>query len=462
MASSTMHTPPRRAGQRAVVLGGGMSGLLAVAALSEAYDEVVLVERDPLRSEPVPRRGVPQGRHVHVLLSRGAKAIEALLPGILSELTAAGGMTLDNLNQLHADIDGHVLCQADAPSDVTHLQTRPFLERQVLARVRGLSGVRVLDGHDVVGLRWEGTRVVGATVVPRTAPDEPVELDADLTVSALGRNGRVGAWLTDRGYQAPTEQELRIDLMYATRLMRFDAARLNGYRAVLVGATASRPTGVSLLQQEDDAWIVTVEAFAGHHPPTDPDGWLEEALQITPPQFRAALRGAEPLTDVSVHRFPANLWRRYDRLRDFPEGLLVTGDSICSFNPIYAQGMTVAAMEAEQLRELVRSGTHDLAHRFFHRSAKPVRIAWEAAVSADLSMPPEVVPGRRTVALRAANAYLDRYLAAAEHDEVLAWDFLDVTGLDKPARTLFSPHALRSIARTARNRDHERGPVQAA
>jgi 2-polyprenyl-6-methoxyphenol hydroxylase-like FAD-dependent oxidoreductase len=438
-----------------------MAGLLAVAALSEAYDDVVLVERDPMRSDPAPRRGVPQGRHVHVLLSRGAKAIEALLPGILSELTADGGMTLDNLNQVHADFDGHVLSQADTPADRTHLQTRPFLEGHVLARVRALPGVRVLDGHDVVGLRWDGPRVVGATVVPRAAPDEEVELDADLTVSALGRNGRVGAWLTDHGYEAPAEQELRIDLMYATRLVRLDAALLDGYRGVLVTAKPSRPAGVSLLQQEDDTWIVTIEAFAGHHPATDPEGWLDEAVRLTPPGFRDALRSAEPLTDVSVHRFPANLWRRYDRLRDFPEGLLVTGDSICSFNPVYGQGMTIAALEAELLRELVRSGTHDLAHRFFHRAAKPVRVAWEAAVGGDLSMPPDVVPGRRTVVVRAANAYLDRYLAAAEHDPSLALDFLDVTGLDKPARVLFSPHALRSIARTARNHDRE-GPLRAA
>ncbi len=439
-----------------------MAGLLAVAALAEAYDEVVLVERDPMRPDPAPRRGVPQGRHVHVLLSRGAKAIETLLPGILTELTADGGMTLDNLNQLHADIDGHVLCQADAPMDRAHLQTRPFLEAHVLARVRALPDVRILDDHDVVELRWEGTRVVGATVVPRAAPDEDVELDADLTVSALGRNGRVGAWLTDHGYEAPTEQELRIDLMYATRLMRLDATRVNGYRGVLVGAKPSRPTGISLLQQEDDAWIVTVEAFAGHHPATDPEGWLDEAVRLTPPQFRDALRSAEPVTDVSVHRFPANLWRRYDRLRDFPEGLLVTGDSICSFNPVYGQGMTVAALEAGLLRELVRSGTHDLAHRFFHQAAKPVRIAWEAAVGGDLSMPPDVVPGRRTVVVRAANAYLDRYLTAAEQDAVLALDFLDVTGLDKPARALVSPHALRAIARNSRNHDRESGPRRAA
>ena len=128
----------------------------------------------------------------------------------------------------------------------------------------------------------------------------------------------------------------------------------------------------------------------------------------------------------------------------------MVGDSICSFNPIYGQGMTVAALEAEVLGDLLRRGSDHSPTRFFTQGAKPVRMAWEAAVGADLSMPPDVVPGRRPLPVRAVNAYLDRYLAAAEHDEEMAWDFLKVTGLDKPARALFSPHAVRRITRPDR------------
>ena len=440
-----------------------MAGLLAAAVLARAYDQVTLVERDPLPTDPASRRGVPQGRHVHALLSRGARAIEETLPGFLSELTRAGGVTADNLNQFHFEVDGHVLCQDDSTSDRIHLQSRPFLESLVLARVRSLANVRVLDGHDVVDLLWDisNARAVGATVAPHSAPDQRLELSADLVVSALGRNGRVGAWLTQHGYDAPREQELRIDLLYVSRLVRIDPASLRGYRAVLVGAKPARPVGLAIVQQEDDTWIVTLDGFAGHHPPTDPDEWLQTAAWLTPPQCAAALREAEPVTDISVHRFPANLWRRYDKLDRFPDGLLVTRDSICSFNPVYGQGMTVAALEAQVLGDLLRSGSQDLPRRFFKQASKPVRVAWEAALGADLSMPPDVVAGHRPIPVRAINAYLDRYLEAAEHDDVMAWNFVKVTGLDKPARALFTPHAVRRIAQSTRHKKQERVSLDA-
>jgi hypothetical protein len=231
-----------------------------------------------------------------------------------------------------------------------------------------------------------------------------------------------------------------------------DRPQMNGYRAVVVGAKPERPSGLAVLQQEDDTWIVTVEGYAGHHPPADADQWLEVATALAPPAVAPALRAAEPLTDLSVHRFPSNVWHRYDKLDRFPDGLLVAGDAVCSFNPVYGQGMTVAAMEAEHLADSLRSGSEDLAPRFFKRASKTIKAAWDGAVGGDLAMPPDVVPGPRPLPVRAVNAYLDRYLEAAERDPVLAWDFFDVTGLDKPAGALFSPHALRRVAASFRPR----------
>jgi 2-polyprenyl-6-methoxyphenol hydroxylase-like FAD-dependent oxidoreductase len=281
-------------------------------------------------------------------------------------------------------------------------------------------------------------------------------------VAALGRNNRAGAWLTQHGYPKPPEQELRIDLVYASRLVRMDPRRMNGYRALVVGAKPERPAGLAVLQQEEDTWIVTVEGYAGHHPPTDADRWLEAAAVLAPPAVAPALRAAEPVTELSVHRFPSNLWHRYDKLDRFPDGLLVTGDSVCSFNPVYGQGMTVAAMEAEHLAESLRSGSEDLAPRFFKRASKTIKAAWDGAVGGDLAMPPDVVPGPRPLLVRAVNAYLDRYLAAAERDPVLTWDFYDVTGLDKPAGALFSPHALRRVAGSLQPRREAHATVGAS
>jgi 2-polyprenyl-6-methoxyphenol hydroxylase-like FAD-dependent oxidoreductase len=297
--------------------------------------------------------------------------------------------------------------------------------------------------------------VVGVSVVPRADYGASRELGSDLVVTATGRNGRVGAWLAERGYEPPQEEELRIDMMYVSRHMRWDPAITRGLDLAVVSASHDRPVGVAVLAQENGTWVVSLEGFAGHHPPSDPDGWLRMAVDLAPEPFAEAIRTGEPVTEVAAHRFPADLRRRYDKLKRFPDGLLVTGDAVCSFNPVYGQGMTVAALEALVLRETLRRGTRDLPRRFFKAAAKPVNMAWQSAVGADLSMPPEIVPGARPLPVRAVNAYVDLYQKGAERDPVLAWHFLNVTGFDEPTRALFSPASLARLANQRRLRKRE-------
>lgn len=459
--SSAPPVPMPRIGREAVVLGASMAGLLAAAVLAEAYDHVTLVERDELPGGDEPRRGVPQGRHAHVLLPRGADALDELFPGFLDELTADGGASASRLSQFHFELNGHLLSQdPDSDDNRVYEQSRPFLESHVLRRVRALPRVTVLDRHEVVGLRPDhlNARVLGATVAPRTTGAAERDLPADLVVAATGRNGVVGAWLTGMGYDAAPEEELRVDLKYATRRMRLDRALTGEVELLLVGPTAERPAGVGAFRQEHDTWVVTLAGFAGHHPPTEPEEWLAFAERFATPRFARALREGEALSEILAYRFPANLRRRYDRLDRFPDGLLVVGDAVCSFNPIYGQGMTVAALEALALRATLAQGTDDLARRFFKAAARPVGTAWQLAVGADLAMPEDVVPGPRPLPVRAVNAYLDRYQGAAETDPVLASHFLKVTGLDEPMRALFLPRAVGRVV-TQRRRGRAREPL---
>jgi 2-polyprenyl-6-methoxyphenol hydroxylase-like FAD-dependent oxidoreductase len=451
-----------RAGREAVVLGASMAGLLTAAVLTEAYDHVTLVERDELLGDDEPRRGVPQGRHAHILLPRGAQALEELFPGLLEELVRDGGATSTRLDQLHMDFTGHLLSQdPERVETAAHQQSRPFLEARVLRRLRALPDVSILDAHEVVGLRADrtGRDVVGARVVPRRGAATERDLPADLVVVATGRSGRVGVWLRELGYDAPAEEELKVGLLYATRWARLDRDLTDPLEAMLIGPRPDRPWGVGSFRQEDDVWVVTLAGFAGHHPPDDPEAWLAFAATVTPPRFMTALRTADYRTDVQTHRFPANLRRRFDKLSAFPGGLLVTGDAVCSFNPIYGQGMTVAALEALALRGCLSRGTHDLPRRFFKAASRPVGRAWQFAVGADLSMPPDVVPGPRPLPVRLVNGYIDRYQAAAEGDPVLATHFLNVTGFDEPVRTLFAPSSIGRIVQQRRRRTREDPPL---
>ncbi len=450
-----------RAGRDAVVLGGSMAGLLAAAVLARAFDHVTIVERDELRGDGESRRGVPQGRHVHLLLPRGGEALDELFPGLTAELTRDGSRSSERLDQVHFEVGGHLFCQEPtAVGTPVHEQSRPFLEAHVLRRVRALRNVSVLDEHDVAGLCADpaGRVVTGARVVPRRGPAIERELPADLVVAATGRNGAVPAWLSELGYDAPAEEEVRVDIKYATRRMRLDSTLVAPTDLILIGPTPTRPTLLGACAQEGDTWIVTFAGFGGHHPPTASEAWRAFGDGWVPRRFAEAFHRGECLSEVLVHRFPANLRRRYERLERFPDGLIVVGDAVCSFNPIYGQGMTIAALEALALRDCLAHGTRDLPRRFFKAASRPVARAWQFAIGADLAMPPDVVPGPRPLPLRLVNRYLDSYQAGAEHDSVLATHFFDVTGFEAPVRTLFGPGSLARIVQQ-RRRTREDAPL---
>jgi hypothetical protein len=190
-----------------------------------------------------------------------------------------------------------------------------------------------------------------------------------------------------------------------------------------------------LFGYENDMWIFTVVGMVGHEPPRDLAGMLSFAQDFGPPHLLAAVRTGEPIGPVVQHRMPSSQWRRYDKMRRFPDGLLVSGDAICSFNPIYGQGMSVAALDAVALRDCLRRGVTDLARRYFRATAKSIGVAWQIAAGSDLAFPE--VEGRRTPSMRITSRLVDWVQAAAESDAVAADQFLRVTALiDPPARLL--------------------------
>lgn len=434
-------------GGHAVVLGASVSGLLAARVLADSYDRVTLIDRDRVSEVgSAARRGVPQGRHAHGLLSRGAEIVEGLFPGLLEELVADGAPTISSPAELRNNLGGHLLCMTGAYTELseTYQPSRPHLESAVRTRVMGLANVKLVDGCQVVGLTTsdDNARVLGVEVLYTGEATTDV-IDADLVVDATGRAGRATTWLRALGYAPPPEESLQVDLLYVSQHLRPAPGSMGQEKVVIIGHTPTRPTGAEYLEQEDGRWILTLIGYGGHHPPTDQAGFLAFAEPIVPPHVFASIRDAEPLSEIVAHRFPASVRRRYEKLSRFPEGLLVVGDAICSFNPIYAQGMSVAAIQAETLQKTLQGGTDRLAQRFFRAVSKPLGVTWQMATGSDLSIPQ--VDGPRPLPVRLINAYIARVLTAAERDGVVAERFLKVQYLLVPPTTLMRPGTMARV-----------------
>lgn len=440
-------------GERAVVLGASMAGLLAARVLAESYRNVTVVERDALPTEPESRRGVPQGRLIHALLARGAQVLDELLPGILDELVADGAIKWDgDYSNLCFSIGGHPFVQSGrCPSPDAmpfYFQSRPFLDWHVLRRIHDIPNVTILERHDVVSLAASSdrSRVTGVDVVNRDSRDVRI-LHADLVVDATGRGSRTPLFLQQLGYPRPVEDEVMVHLAYACQPVRINPGAITE-NFIAIMPEDGRPKMFAAASYENDTAMFAVGAMAGHEPPDTTVDMLDFVADFVPAEVLAALADAEPLGPVVNYRVPSNRWRRYDKMRRFPRGLLVLGDAVCSFNPIYGQGMTVAAVEAIALRDCLLRGDEDLARRFFRSSAKTIRIAWQSAVGSDLALPE--VEGNVPMSMRLSNAYLERVLTASETDPTVVLQFLRVLGMVDPPAKLFSPSFMLRVLRAQR------------
>jgi 2-polyprenyl-6-methoxyphenol hydroxylase-like FAD-dependent oxidoreductase len=425
----------REKGGRVVVLGASMAGLMAARVLADAYKTVTVVERDDLPSDNGQRRGVPQGQHLHALLARGRQVLDDLFPGLVDDLIAAGVPTGDLLGNVRWLVSGQRIGRIDIGQTML-FPSRPLLEGQVRARLRELPGVTVLGGTAIAGLTSTdgGARITGVRV--RTNPDSTEILDADLVVDATGRSSRTPGWLSDLGYRPPATERIKVDVGYSSRVYRLPQGALGTDRLILQNWTPGRPYGAGLAEQEGGRHILTLAGMLGNHPPADPAGFTAYAAKLEYPDIGQAIAEGEPLSDPVTFRYPANVRHRYERLSRFPSGLLVIGDAFCSFNPFYGQGMTVAAMQVQALREVLASGRLHWK-RFFQAVARVVDVPWSIAAGGDLAFP--AVVGRRTAKIRLVNSYLPRLHAAAVHDPSLSAAFVRVTGLLDPPESLLRP-----------------------
>jgi flavin-dependent dehydrogenase len=419
-----------------VVIGAGMAGLAAARVLADRADKVTIFERDPLPDHPGDRPGVPQGHHPHALLVAGNDALERLFPGLTGELADHGAVKADAAQDIAFWQLGAFRTRFHSGIPVVSA-TRALLELLIRRRVTKQENVTLISNtavRRVTGVR--ARRVHGV----ETADGR--DQRADLVVDATGRAGSSG-WLRSLDLPHPAEQRVRVDVGYATRLLKREPGQLDGLLLAGVADTPPRPRFGVAFAVDGGRWQVTLGGWHGDHAPADPAAYREFAASLPDPLIARLIDAAEPLTAVRSHTFPASRRRYYERLPDPPRGYVAIGDALCAVNPIYGQGMTMAVLEALALAD----AGNDIA-AYYRAAARIVDTPWRIATGADFQFPQTA--GRRPAGLAIFNSYVRRVVLGTHVSNELHRRMLRVQHL------LESPSALIRPATVARAVWHSR------
>jgi 2-polyprenyl-6-methoxyphenol hydroxylase-like FAD-dependent oxidoreductase len=377
--------------RRAVVLGGSIAGLLAARVLSDHADEVIVVERDVSDAEDGPRSGVPQGSQVHALLPAGAVQLERWFPGFADEAIAGGAVVPPKDGSrdrffMNGEVRIAPPVEQDWPVLIT---TRPYLEAKVRRRTLAVDNIRFVAGR-AEGLLFDGERVAGVKYVPEGGT-EAVTATADFVVDAMGRSSRLGDWAEAAGWERPPMRRMPIKLNYATAMFAYDEAISDLWSVIAQSSPGDgRPARIGgVLRVEGDRWIMLIAGYDDDRPSRDAADFVARCRNGFPAVFGDIAEQGRMLGDVVTYHQADSRRRDFHEVSRLPAGLAAAGDAIASFNPVYGQGMTSAALHASCLSTYLRSGPDldEPAKAYFDRVAVVVDAAWQVSTFADLELP---------------------------------------------------------------------------
>jgi 2-polyprenyl-6-methoxyphenol hydroxylase-like FAD-dependent oxidoreductase len=455
---ATSPTNAGNPGRQALVLGAGIGGLVAARVLADHFDRVTIVEQDRLPTEPMPRVGVPQSSHVHVLLNSGRGILGRLFPTLANDVVAAGAPVVDGVNDfLWLNPFGWVQRYPSAYRG--YAASRPLLEWTIRQQVGRNPRISIVEERAATGLIASrgGQKVLGARIRPRARGGDTAgaeeELRADLVVDATGRGSRATVWLKDLGYPTPANTEINASLGYSSRMYRLADDPGRDWQGLLIQSAPPKVLrGGVLYRLENDHWIATLGGTGKDYPPSDDAGFLEFARSLRSTVMYDAIAAGEPLSPIVATRSTANIWRHYEKLDRWPDGFVVIGDAACAFNPLYGQGMSVAAKEAvildarlrEQRQRHANGDLTGLAERVQKALPTVQRPVWLLATGADLRVPGVEgdVAKRRN---RFLTWYFDRVVALTTEDRFAHDVFGRVLNLEAPPTQLFHPRLLAKV-----------------
>ena len=437
-------------GKNAMVMGSGLAGLAAASALSGFFDHVILLERDSLPSDGLPRPGTPQARHLHALLAGGQRALESLFPGMSASLKAAGAQSLSVSGDYRQERPGFgVFPQRDLGFRILSM-TRTLLESEVRRRIADIRNIELREECRVMRLLASENHDSVTGIVCQSRDGSEEILPADLIVDATGHGELTLRFLTETGKALPQEDTVGIEMGYASAWFGDCGDPSDDWKLLMTfpEPPVNRRMGF-LLPVEGGRFMVTLAGRHDCQPPGDGEGFFEYVRQLRTQTLFYAIQGREIQGQIARHKLRASRWRRFERCADFPDRLLPFGDVICKFNPIYGQGMSVAAREAIVLRDLLQeasAGGQDLEalrNNFFAQSLPIIDAAWSTAVVPDFIDPLTVGP--QPAGLHEKLAFQGRLLKLAKEEPAVHKLMLEVQHMLKPRDELLSSNLVKHI-----------------
>jgi 2-polyprenyl-6-methoxyphenol hydroxylase-like FAD-dependent oxidoreductase len=430
-------------GKRAIVVGAGLAGLSAAGVLSDYFDEVMILDRDELPYTAIPRPGVPQGKHPHGLQGGGLKALEKIFPGLGNKLMRAGAEPINPGFDVLVEVPGRDVWPKIKFGWSTYALSRPLLERIVRRQVERMENIEVCSGCRVLNIVSE-PNVQAATGIQVQMTDGSLEtLKSDFIVDASGNGSLSVEFLKSIGRRPAEETSIGVNTRYASAF--FERSHIwKDYKLVTSLPNAREQSrGGLILPAENNSNQVVLSGRGKDIPPIDGNEFLTYARQLRTPTIYDAIKNAKRLTDIEPFSFPESRWRHFAKVPDFPRGLLPIGDAICRFNPVYGQGITVAAKEANILSDLLKTLNGDslstLAPTFLTKAETLIAHPWAMSAIPDFIYPETI--GIRPPDLEDRINFMRALDRLAVHDSEIYKLLIEIRHLLKPL-SLLDDHSI--------------------
>lgn len=431
-------------GKRAIVIGGSIAGKLSARVLSDFFEEVIVLEKDQKNDSIAIRKGVPQGSQGHVLLKSGEELLEELFPGIIAEMVKEGSTVSDFSSDLVWFHHGCRKVSFDSGLSIIQ-QSRSFLEWHIQKGLEIIPNIDFRYGCTVKKLLLKDKKEISGITFEKHDGGQ-MNLSGDLVVDASGAASLTPKWLEELGFNKPKKTEVKVDLFYASMIFRKLAAGASNWHSLLVYPNPPKQsTGGTISPIEGDRHLVTLLGYGIESLPGDHSSFLHYAKNLDQPDLYEAIKTGVPDSDIQIYRFPALRRFHYDKLKHFPAGLLVIGDSFCRIDPVFAQGMSIAAMEAEVLRNMLKTlKTKEKLTKDFHRKiSKIIDIPWLIALTEDFRF--SHATGEKPIGLSFLQRYVKNVVLACSHNEKVYRQFIKVLHLKAHPVSLFKPAILAGV-----------------